>query len=160
MFACARGTDEAACACRLMSAQEHHRASFAWSCNTCVRQLGAPCAGTSSSGAGPCPHTSRPFAVCITVPDANAALQIAKRQGVVNPEDTFFSVKRFIGSKYDEVKEESTQVPYTVKKDEGGNVKIHSNHAGKDFAPEEISAQVLRKLVDDAGACHLRARSR
>jgi molecular chaperone DnaK (HSP70) len=79
------------------------------------------------------------------------SLQIAKRQAVVNPEDTFFSVKRFIGSKYDEVKTESTQVPYSVKKDEGGNVKIHSNHANKDFAPEEISAQVLRKLVDDAG---------
>ena len=79
-------------------------------------------------------------------------MQIAKRQAVVNPEDTFFSVKRFIGSKFSEVKEESKQVPYNVKGDDTGNVKIHSNHANKDFAPEEISAQVLRKLVDDAGA--------
>lgn len=79
-------------------------------------------------------------------------MQIAKRQAVVNPEDTFFSVKRFIGSKYEEVKEESTQVPYRVKEDSSGNVKLTSNHAKKDFAPEEISAQVLRKLVDDAGS--------
>ena len=71
---------------------------------------------------------------------------------MVNPEDTFFSVKRFIGSKYDEVQEESRQVPYQVNKDSTGNVKLHSNHASKDFAPEEISAVVLRKLVDDAGA--------
>lgn len=70
----------------------------------------------------------------------------------MNPEDTFFSVKRFIGSKYNEVKTESTQVPYRVKEDDGGNVKITSGNAKKDFAPEEISAQVLRKLVDDAGA--------
>jgi molecular chaperone DnaK (HSP70) len=78
-------------------------------------------------------------------------LQIAKRQAVVNPEDTFFSVKRFIGSKFQEVKAESTQVPYRVKEDSSGNVKLTSNNANKDFAPEEISAQVLRKLVDDAG---------
>lgn len=75
----------------------------------------------------------------------------------MNPEDTFFSVKRFIGSKYSEVKTESTQVPYRVIEDSTGNVKITSKNASKDFAPEEISAQVLRKLVDDAGvlpACY------
>jgi molecular chaperone DnaK (HSP70) len=85
--------------------------------------------------------------------DANPCpvLQIAKRQAVVNPENTFFSVKRFIGSKFKEVKTESTQVPYRVKEDEAGNVKVVSSFAKKDFAPEEISAQVLRKLVDDAG---------
>lgn len=79
-------------------------------------------------------------------------LQIAKRQGVVNPENTFFSVKRFIGSKYAEVSSESQQVPYKVVKDDQGNVKIASSNAGKDFAPEEISAAILRKLVDDASA--------
>jgi molecular chaperone DnaK (HSP70) len=78
-------------------------------------------------------------------------LQIAKRQAVVNPENTFFSVKRFIGSKFKEVKTESTQVPYRVKEDSSGNVKVISSFAKKDFAPEEISAQVLRKLVDDSG---------
>ena len=80
-----------------------------------------------------------------------APLQIAKRQGVVNPENTFFSVKRFVGRKYDEIKQESTQVPYRLSSDGTGNVKIESSNAGKQFAPEEISASVLRKLADDAG---------
>ncbi len=75
--------------------------------------------------------------------------QIAKRQAVMNTENTFYSVKRFIGRRYDEVKEESTQVPYKVLK-VGDNVKLDCPSQGKQFAPEEISAQVLRKLVDDA----------
>ena len=68
---------------------------------------------------------------------------------MVNPENTFFSVKRFIGRKMSEVKDESQQVPYRLA-DSSGAVKIKSSNAGKDFSPEEISAQVLRKLVDDA----------
>jgi len=76
--------------------------------------------------------------------------QIAKRQGVVNPENTFFSVKRFIGRKMVEVRDECKQVPYVVSEDSSGNVKIKCPHAGKDFAAEEISAQVLRKLTGDA----------
>ncbi|NJP12139.1 MAG: molecular chaperone DnaK [Leptolyngbyaceae cyanobacterium RU_5_1] len=76
--------------------------------------------------------------------------QIAKRQAVMNPENTFYSVKRFIGRKPDEVNQESKQVSYKVVND-GSNVKLDSSAAGKKFAPEEISAQVLRKLVDDAG---------
>lgn len=75
--------------------------------------------------------------------------QIAKRQGVMNPENTFYSVKRFIGRKFDEINNESKQVAYQVVQD-GSNVKISSSAVGKTFAPEEISAQVLRKLVDDA----------
>lgn len=76
--------------------------------------------------------------------------QIAKRQGVVNPENTFFSVKRFIGRRMDEIQDESTQVPYGVKQDSNGNVKIDCPALGKEFAAEEISAQVLRKLTGDA----------
>eukprot|EP00951_Prasinocladus_malaysianus_P039016 scaffold433015_cov47-Prasinocladus_malaysianus.AAC.1 len=75
--------------------------------------------------------------------------QIAKRQAVVNPTNTFFSVKRFVGRRMDEVKDESKQVPYAVI-DENGSVKIDCPNAGKKFAPEEISASVLRKLVDDS----------
>lgn len=75
--------------------------------------------------------------------------QIAKRQAVMNPENTFYSVKRFIGRKQDEVTSEAKQVSYKVVQD-GGNVKLDCPAAGKKFAPEEISAQVLRKLVDDA----------
>jgi molecular chaperone DnaK len=76
--------------------------------------------------------------------------QIAKRQAVMNPENTFSSVKRFIGSKFNEVKQESTQVPYRIKEDTNGNIKIICSNLNKEFSPEEISAQVLRKLADDA----------
>ena len=75
--------------------------------------------------------------------------QIAKRQAVMNPENTIYSVKRFIGRQYSEVSQESKQVSYKVEQD-GSSVKIVSPAANKKFAPEEISAQVLRKLVDDA----------
>lgn len=68
--------------------------------------------------------------------------QIAKRQAVVNPENTFFSVKRFIGRKMSEVDEESKQVSYKVVRDENGNVKLECPAIGKQFAAEEISAQV------------------
>ncbi|VAI29034.1 unnamed protein product [Triticum turgidum subsp. durum] len=80
----------------------------------------------------------------------NAEGQIAKRQAVVNPENTFFSVKRFIGRKMAEVDDEAKQVSYNVVRDENGNVKLDCPAIGKQFAAEEISAQVLRKLVDDA----------
>jgi molecular chaperone DnaK len=76
--------------------------------------------------------------------------QIAKRQAVMNPENTFYSAKRFIGRKYDEVTNESKQVTYKVLQDNNGNVKLNSALQKKQFAPEEISAEVIRKLVDDA----------
>jgi molecular chaperone DnaK len=76
--------------------------------------------------------------------------QIAKRQAVMNPENTFYSVKRFIGRRYDEVTHEATEVSYKVLRDSSGNVKVDCPIVSKQFAPEEISAQVLRKLVEDA----------
>ena len=75
--------------------------------------------------------------------------QIAKRQAVMNPENTFYSVKRFIGRRYEEVTNETTEVSYKVVQS-GGNVKLDCPQIGKPFAPEEISAKVLRKLVEDA----------
>jgi heat shock protein 1/8 len=86
------------------------------------------------------------FLTCLLV----SLNQIAKRQGVVNPENTFFSVKRFVGRVPNEVQDESKQVPYKIISDSTGRVKVACPNAGKDFAPEEISAQVLRKLTDDA----------
>ncbi|KAL4451891.1 hypothetical protein ABPG75_007553 [Micractinium tetrahymenae] len=91
-----------------------------------------------------------PSVVAFTKTGDRLVGQIAKRQAVVNPENTFFSVKRFIGRKMNEVQEESKQVPYRVIADGNGNVKIASSNAGKEFAPEEISAIVLRKLSEDA----------
>ena len=75
--------------------------------------------------------------------------QIAKRQAVINPDNTFYSVKRFIGRRSDEVSQEMKKVSYIVK-DSSGNVKLECPSLGKDFSSEEISAEVLRKLVDDA----------
>jgi molecular chaperone DnaK len=76
--------------------------------------------------------------------------QIAKRQAVINPENTFFSVKRFIGSKEGEIAQESKKLPYKVGKDQNDNIKINCPALKKEFSPEEISAQVLRKLINDA----------
>jgi molecular chaperone DnaK len=76
--------------------------------------------------------------------------QIAKRQAVMNPGNTFYSVKRFMGRKFDEVNNEATEVSYKVLRDGNANVKLDCPAQSKQFAPEEISAQVLRKLVDDA----------
>jgi len=76
--------------------------------------------------------------------------QIAKRQAVINPENTFFSVKRFIGSKVGEISEAAKELPYKVSEDKSGNIKVKCSSLNRDFSPEEISAQVLRKLVNDA----------
>jgi molecular chaperone DnaK len=76
--------------------------------------------------------------------------QIAKRQAVMNTSNTFYSVKRFIGRKYDEVTTETTEVAYKVLRDGNANVKLECPALSKQFAPEEISAQVLRKLIEDA----------
>ncbi|MFM6322333.1 MAG: molecular chaperone DnaK [Microcystis panniformis] len=76
--------------------------------------------------------------------------QIGKRQAVMNPQNTFYSVKRFIGRKFNEVTNEATEVSYKTLQDGNGNVKLDCPAQGKQFAPEEISAQVLRKLVEDA----------
>ncbi len=76
--------------------------------------------------------------------------QIAKRQAVINAGNTFFSIKRFIGSKISELKKDRDHMPYKVKEDSKGNIKIISPTLNKEFSPEEISAQVLRKLINDA----------
>lgn len=75
--------------------------------------------------------------------------QLAKRQAVLNPAKTFYSVKRFLGRRFNEVSDEMKLVPYQVTQGEENTVKFTVEN--KSYAPEEISAQVLRKLVDDAG---------
>ena len=76
--------------------------------------------------------------------------QMARRQAVLNPQNTFYAVKRFIGRKYDEINPELKRVPYGIRKDEQGNLKIKCPRLNKEFATEEISAMVLRKLADEA----------
>ena len=74
--------------------------------------------------------------------------QLAKRQAVLNPENTIYSAKRFIGRRYSEVQSEIHNVPYKVVA--GRNDAVRFEIMGKQYAPEEISALVLRKLADDA----------
>ncbi|MBI20068.1 MAG: molecular chaperone DnaK [Euryarchaeota archaeon] len=107
---------------------------------------GSPTIVTNAEGG-----RTTPSVVAYTKTGDRLVGQIAKRQGVVNPENTFFSVKRFIGRKMDEVSSESKEIPYSVV-NSGGKVKIDCPALGKQFAAEEISAQVLRKLCDDAAS--------
>src|ERR1700704_5142713 len=74
----------------------------------------------------------------------------ARRQQVTNPENTVFSIKRFMGRKFNEVSEEMTIVPYKVIGGPGGDVRVEAG--GKEYAPEEVSAMILQKLKADAEA--------
>jgi molecular chaperone DnaK len=91
-----------------------------------------------------------PSVVAYTASGEALVGQLAKRQAVVNPENTFFSVKRFIGSKFDEITSEIDRIPYEVKKDSNGNIKLSAPIVKKEFSPEEISASILQKLAGDA----------
>src|SRR5438105_2667603 len=74
----------------------------------------------------------------------------ARRQQVTNPQNTVFSIKRFMGRKWDEVSEEMTIVPYEVAKGQNGDARVKAG--GKEYAPPEISAMILQKLKADAEA--------
>jgi molecular chaperone DnaK len=74
--------------------------------------------------------------------------QVAKRQAVTNPENTIFSIKRFMGRKYDEVSEEMKMVPYKVVRASNGDARVEAN--AKDYSPPEISAMILQKLKQAA----------
>jgi molecular chaperone DnaK len=74
--------------------------------------------------------------------------QVAKRQAVTNPENTVFSIKRFMGRKYDEVSEEMKMVPYSVVRASNGDVRVKAG--GKEYSPPEISAMILQKLKQAA----------
>lgn len=76
--------------------------------------------------------------------------QMARRQGVLNPQNTYYGIKRFMGRKYSELNEESKRVPYTIRRDEVDNIKIRCPRLKKEFAPEEVSAMILRKLAEEA----------
>ncbi len=78
--------------------------------------------------------------------------QVAKRQAVTNPENTVFSIKRFMGRTYDEVNEEMKMVPYKVIRDSSGRAAVHSDNMGKDYLPPEVSALILQKLKRSAEA--------
>ena len=78
--------------------------------------------------------------------------QVAKRQAVTNPENTVFSIKRFMGRVYGEVNEEMKMVPYKVQQDEQGRAVVWSGNMDKTFTPPEVSAMILQKLKRSAEA--------
>jgi molecular chaperone DnaK len=76
--------------------------------------------------------------------------QLARRQAVLNPENTVYSIKRFMGRRYDEIKEERGRVPYKVSSGPSSGVRFEVPAMNKDYSPEEISAMILQKMKLDA----------
>ena len=115
--------------------------------NSCVAVMegGKPTVIANAEG-----FRTTPSVVAYTKNQDQLVGQIAKRQAVMNPENTFYSAKRFVGRRVDEVSEESKEVSYGIEK-AGSNVKLKCPVLDKQFSPEEVSAQVLRKLAEDAG---------
>src|SRR3979411_2670137 len=115
--------------------------------NSCIATLegGEPTVIPNAEGG-----RTTPAVVAVTKDGQRLVGAPARRQQVTNPENTIFSIKRFMGRKYDEVTEEMTIVPYEVLKGPNGDVRVKA--AGKDHAPPDISALILHKLKSDAEA--------
>ena len=96
------------------------------------------------------PEGSRltPSVVAFTKSDERLVGQVAKRQAVTNPENTVFSIKRFMGRRFDEVNEEMAMVPYEVVRAKNGDARVRAG--GKEMSPPELSAMVLQKLKQAA----------
>ena len=108
-----------------------------------VMEGGEPTVITNSEG-----NRLTPSVVAFAKSDERLVGQVAKRQAVTNPENTIFSIKRFMGRRFDEVNEEMTMVPYEVVRAKNGDVRI--NAIGKEMSPPELSAMVLQKLKQAA----------
>jgi len=93
-----------------------------------------------------------PSVVAFTKTGERLVGQTAKRQAVVNPENTVFSIKRFMGRHYDEVAEERRRVPYKVLEGPSGDARVSIPQSGQTYTPQEISAMILQKLKKDAEA--------
>lgn len=108
-----------------------------------VMEGGEPVVITNSEGG-----RTTPSVVAFTKDGNRLVGQVAKRQAVTNPENTLYSIKRFMGRKYDEVSDEIKQVPYKVEKASNGDVRVDAE--GKQYSPPEIAAMVLQKLKQSA----------
>ena len=89
-----------------------------------------------------------PSVVALAKSDERLVGQVAKRQAVTNPENTIFSIKRFMGRRFDEVTEEMTMVPYEVIRAKNGDARVKAG--GKEMSPPELSAMILQKMKQAA----------
>src|SRR5215510_1773454 len=108
-----------------------------------VMEVGRPTVITNSEGS-----RLTPSVVAVTKTGERLVGQLARRQAVLNAENTIYSAKRFIGRRFSEIQAELKNVPFKVVA--GPNDAVRFEVSGKLYSPEEISAMVLRKLADDA----------
>src|SRR6187200_3131866 len=108
-----------------------------------VMEGGEPVVITNEEGG-----RTTPSVVAFTKDGNRLVGQVAKRQAVTNPENTMYSIKRFMGRKHDEVADEIKQVPYKVERSSNGDVRVTAD--GKQYSPPEIAAMVLQKLKQSA----------
>ncbi len=115
--------------------------------NSCVAVMegGQPTVIANQEGA-----RTTPSVVAFTKSGERLVGQVAKRQAITNPENTIFSIKRFMGRRYDEVNEEMKMVPYKVVRGSNGDARVEIQ--GKQYSPPEISAMILTKLKEAAEA--------
>src|SRR5512136_1381331 len=112
-----------------------------------VIEGGGPVVIPTAEGGRLCPSV-----VAFTKAGERLVGQTAKRQAVVNPENTVFSIKRFMGRRYSEVAQERQRVPYQVTEGPSGDARVHIPQSGQTYTPQEISAMILQKLKKDAEA--------
>ncbi len=110
-----------------------------------VLEAGRPVVIASAEGA-----RTTPSVVGFTKESELLVGQLARRQLVLNPKNTFSNLKRFVGRAWDELEETSLSVPYSVRSNDQGNVRITSPLTKREYAPEELIGKIIRKLIDDA----------
>ena len=108
-----------------------------------VMEAGQPTVIANQEGA-----RTTPSVVAFTKSGERLVGQVAKRQSITNPENTIFSIKRFMGRRYEEVSEEMKMVPYKVVRGDNGDARV--DIGGKKYSPPEISAMILTKLKEAA----------
>ncbi len=112
-----------------------------------VMEGGNPVVIPTAEGSRLCPSV-----VAFTKNGERLVGQLAKRQAITNPENTIYSIKRFMGRRYEEVEEERKMVSYKVVKGPAGDARVYVPATGKEYTPQEISAMILAKLKADAEA--------
>ena len=115
--------------------------------NSCVAVLESGEAKVIENAEG---NRTTPSVVGFTKEGERPVGQVAKRQAITNPENTIFSIKRFMGRKYSELGDDTSRVPYQLKSDKDGDAVV--NIDGKEYSAPEISAMVLRKMKETAEA--------